>query len=352
MPLDLHTLPKFRDGWGYLYVEHCRVEQEARAIAIFDAEGKVPVPCAALAVLMLGPGTNITHAAVKALAENGCLVVWCGEGGVRFYGLGIGETRRADNTYHQARMWAEPAKHMMVVRRMYEMRFPTKLPPGLTLKQIRGMEGVRVREAYARASRETGVTWAGRSYRRDKWEAADPINRALSAANACLYGLCHAGVLSAGFSPALGFIHTGLQTSFVFDVADLYKAETTVPAAFRAVAEGGNDVERRVRLNCRDLFTETRLLERVIPDIEYALFCEKKKRPPKPDADGAVTPAGELWDPGGEVDAGVNYAAEGKEDGRDNAGESTDGLERGVDTLAVGGEDGDVRGPGLGDGAG
>ena len=310
MPFDLHSLPKFRDGWGYLYVEHCRVEQEAKAIAILDAEGKVPVPCASLAVLMLGPGTNITHAAVRALAENGCLVLWCGEGGVRFYGLGIGETRRADNTYHQARIWAEPTKHMMVVRRLYEMRFPGKLPPGLTLKQIRGMEGVRVREAYARASRETGVAWAGRSYRRDKWAAADPINRALSAANACLYGLCHAGVLSAGFSAALGFIHTGLQTSFVFDVADLYKAETTVPAAFRTVAEGGNDIERRVRLTCRDLFTEYRLLEKVVPDVEYALFFENKKRPPKPDADGAVTPAGEVWDPGGEVDAGVTYAAE------------------------------------------
>jgi CRISPR-associated protein Cas1 len=324
MPIDLHTLPKFRDGWGYLYVEHCRIEQEAKAVAVFDVEGKVPVPCAALAVLMLGPGTNITHAAVRALAENGCLVIWCGEGGVRFYGLGIGETRRADNFYHQARMWAEPTKHMMVVRRMYEMRFPAKLPPGLTLKQIRGMEGVRVRESYARASRETGVKWEGRSYRRDKWNAADTINRALSAANACLYGLCHAGILSAGFSPALGFIHTGLQTSFVFDVADLYKADTTVPAAFRAVAESEEDIERRIRLNCRDLFTETRLLERIIPDIEYALFYEKKKRPPKPDADVAAPPPGALWDPAGEVEAGVDYGREVEADGSDNAGKGTD----------------------------
>jgi CRISPR-associated protein Cas1 len=352
MPLDLHTLPKFRDGWGYLYVEHCRVEQEAKAIAVFDAGGRVPVPCAALAVLMLGPGTNITHAAVHALAENGCLVLWCGEGGVRFYGLGIGETRRADNLYHQAQMWAEPTKHMMVVRRLYEMRFPTKLPPGLTLRQIRGMEGVRVREAYARFGRETGVKWAGRSYRRDKWEAADPVNRALSAANSCLYGLCHAGILSAGFSPALGFIHTGLQTSFVFDIADLYKADMTVPAAFRAAAESEEDLERGVRLKCRDLFTETRLLERIIPDIEYALFFEKKKRPPKPDADGAVVPAGELWNPGGELEAGVNYAEEGKNDGRDNAGESPDEFAGGADAVVLGSEDGDVRGPGLGDGPG
>jgi len=322
MPLDLHTLPKFRDGWGYLYVEHCRVEQDAKAIAIFDAEGVVAVPCASLAVLMLGPGTNITHAAIRTLATNGCLVVWCGEGGVRFYGVGMGETRRADNLYHQASMWADPTRHMMVVRRMYEMRFPDRLPAGLTLKQIRGMEGARVRDAYARTSRETNVPWTGRSYRRDRWETADPVNRALSAANACLYGLCYAGVLSAGFSPALGFIHTGLQSSFVLDIADLYKAETTVPAAFRTVAESEQDVERRVRYQCRDLFNETRLLERVIPDIEYALFYEKKKRPPRPDADGAVIHPGELWDLTGEVAAGVNYAQEDLlQDDSNHAGE-------------------------------
>ncbi len=321
MPLDLHRLPKFRDGLAFVYVEHCRVEQEAKSIALVDASGRVPVPAAALATLMLGPGTDVTHAAVRTLAENGCLVIWCGEAGVRFYGVGLGETRRAHNLYRQARLWADPTKHMMVVRRLYELRFPTKLPPGLTLEQIRGMEGARVRDAYARASRETGVKWKGRSYRRDKWEAGDAINRALSAANACLYGLCHAGVLSAGFSPALGFIHTGLQTSFVLDIADLYKTEFTIPAAFQTVAESDADVERRVRRRCRDIFAAGRLLERIIPDIEYALFLEKKGRPRAEDADGAVVPPGELWDPAGDVAAGVNYVPEVKESGHSNAGE-------------------------------
>jgi len=104
---------------------------------------------------------------------------------------------------------------------MYAMRFPDPLDPGLTLQQIRGKEGMRVRAAYARASEETGVPWHGRAYQQGAWAAADPVNRALSAANSCLYGICHAAIESAGFSPAIGFVHTGRMLSFVYDVADL-----------------------------------------------------------------------------------------------------------------------------------
>lgn len=319
---DLHVLPKFRDGWSYLYVDHCRIDQEARAVAIHDATGKVPVPCANLALLMLGPGVSITHAAVSVLADHGCLVAWCGEEGVRFYAVGMGETRSASNLLHQARMWAHEGLRMQVVRRLYQLRFSEKLDPALTLRQIRGMEGIRVREGYARAARETGVPWSGRSYRQDQWSDADPVNRALSTANSCLYGICHAAVVSAGFSPALGFIHTGKILSFVYDVADLYKTEVTVPAAFRASAEGKGALERRVRLACRDTFVSTRLLERIIPDVQRALGLpeqigagEDKKFDHEPGAPGW------LWDPDeGKVEGGRNHSLEPEETDTDDGG--------------------------------
>jgi len=303
---DLHVLPKFRDGWSYLYVEHCRVDQEARAIAIHDIYGKVPVPCANLALLMLGPGVSITHAAISVLADHGCLVAWCGEEGVRFYALGLGETRSAFNLLHQARMWANWKSRMDVVRRLYQLRFTEKLDTKLTLRQIRGMEGIRVREAYAKIGKQTGVSWSGRSYRQDKWNKADPVNRALSTANSCLYGICHAAVVSAGFSPALGFIHTGKMLSFVYDVADLYKTQITIPTAFRAVAEGQDGLERRVRLSCRDMFVSTRLLEKIIPDIQTALVCPSKGASGQGELfDSQPGAPGALWDPEkGEVKGG------------------------------------------------
>ncbi|MBF0517329.1 MAG: type I-E CRISPR-associated endonuclease Cas1 [Nitrospirae bacterium] len=303
---NLHDLPKFSNGWSYLYVEHCRIDQEDRAIAIHDENGKAPVPCANLALLMLGPGVSITHAAVTVLADHGCLVVWCGEAGVRFYSVGMGETRSASNLMHQARVWANMELHMKVVHRLYQLRFSAEFDSSLTLQQIRGVEGIRVREAYARASRETGVAWSGRNYSRDKWSNSDPVNRALSAANSCLYGICHAAIVSAGFSPALGFIHTGKMLSFVYDVADLYKAEISIPVAFREAAGEKEGLERRVRLSCRDSFVSTRLLERIIPDIQTSLMLPKKGTSYEGETfDMDVAAPGDLWEPdGGKVKGG------------------------------------------------
>ncbi len=268
MPKDFHELPKFRDGLSYVYLERCRIEQDEKAIACYDQEGITKIPCASLAVIMLGPGADITHEAIKAIAENGCLVLWTGEEGVRFYGLGLGETRSAYKLIKQAELVSDPAKRLEVVKRMYMMRFKgAEGIEGLTLEELRGMEGVRVRTAYARASKEYGVPWSGRDYKRRSWGSTDPINRALSSANACLYGICHAAIVTAGYSPALGFIHNGKQLSFVYDIADLYKVETTIPAAFKATALGTDGLERRVRLYLRDLFREQKILARIVDDI-------------------------------------------------------------------------------------
>ena len=121
---DLHILPKIRDSWSYLYVEHGKIDQDDKAIAIHDAQGKVPVPCASLTTILLGPGTSITHAAIRTLAENGCLVAWTGEESVRFYAQGIGETRSARSLLRQAWLVSDPARRLQVVRRLYGMRFP------------------------------------------------------------------------------------------------------------------------------------------------------------------------------------------------------------------------------------
>lgn len=304
---DLKLLPRFADGLTFLYVEHARVEQDLNAIVLVDKDGRVPVPVSALAVLMLGPGTSMTHAAMVACADNGCSVLFCGESGVRLYAHGLGETRRSANIMEQARVWADSSLHLQVVTRMYRMRFAERLDDRLTLEQIRGMEGVRVRDAYAKQSLRTGVRWAGRRYD-GNWAAADPVNRALSTANACLYGLCHAAIVSTGFSPALGFVHTGKALAFVYDVADLYKVGLTVPLAFECATGPLAGLESRVRFACRDSFRTHRLLERVVPDIQTALGMR-----PEPahliDAT-ELDPQSDLWDPEGEVPGGRNYAPE------------------------------------------
>ena len=267
----LRTLPKARDRVSFLYFEHCRIEQDDRAIAVFKEKSKFFVPCAAIATLLLGPGTSITHAAIKTLADNACEVQWVGEDLMRFYATGRGGAGNAKRLLHQATLWADSIQRLAVVRRMYAFRFEDKPNEDLTLQQIRGLEGVRVRTMYQQWSKRTGVEWTGRNYKQEDWDQSNPINRALSIANTCLYAVCQAALHSVGYSTALGFIHTGKSLSFVYDIADLYKAETTVPAAFEAVSETYFDLDTLVRRKCRQKFNDYRLMHRLVQDVDKVL---------------------------------------------------------------------------------
>jgi CRISPR-associated protein Cas1 len=317
MMKDLQLLPRLEDSLTFLYVEKVRIEQAAHAIVLLDAQGDVPVPVASLSVLILGPGSTITHAAVLALADNGCSVVWAGESGARFYASGLGETHRAANIMAQAKAWADKDEHLEVVKRLYRMRFDDLPSETLTLEQLRGMEGVRVRETYAALAKETGVRWHGRAYKRDAWDASDPVNRALSTANACLYGLVHAAIVSTGFSPALGFIHTGKALSFVYDIADLYKCAVTIPIAFDT-ARGDpwmTGFEGRVRRACRSAFWEHALLAKIVPDIQRVLGLRAQNvraiaRVPADGGNPNDVDVGDLWDlEMGTVAGGRNWGA-------------------------------------------
>jgi CRISPR-associated protein Cas1 len=276
--INPQDLPRFSDKLSYLYVERALVDQEEHAIAIWREDGVSLMPAAALGVLLLGPGTKITHQAIRTLADSGCMTLWLGEHGVRYYAQGMGLARSARNLQRQALLASHPIARLKVVVRMYCKRFQERIDPEMTLQQLRGREGIRVREAYARASREYGVPWEGRAYKRDEWNCSDPVNRALSSANSCLYGLVHAAILCGGYSPGLGFIHCGKLLSFVYDIADLYKEQFTIPTAFKMAAESADNIESRVRRACRDVFRGGKLMERILPDIADILDMSRAEQ--------------------------------------------------------------------------
>ena len=301
---NLEELPRLKDSVSYLYVEHAIIEKADNAIMLIQKEGKTPIPVASLTCLLLGPGTNITHAAIRVLCENGCMAIWCGEHMGRFYAAGIGETRSAKNLLLQAKACMDETRHMEVVRKMYTMRFPNIETDHMTLQQIRGMEGIRVRKAYELAAKVNGIRWKKRTYKSDDWDASDPVNQALSEANALLYGVCHAAIVSMGFSPGLGFVHTGKQLSFVYDIADLYKAETTIPAAFEAVKRGG-DLARETRMLCRRYFAAIDLMARIPQDLASLFRSSTEEQRNEENV-------GDLWDEDDEtLRGGRNYAGEG-----------------------------------------
>lgn len=275
-PTPPGELARVEDRVSFLYLEHCTIARDDNAVTASDENGTLYIPSAGLAVLMLGPGTRVTHAAMSVVADGGCAVVWVGERGVRYYASGRPLGRSTRLLEQQARLVSNRRSRLAVARAMYSLRFPGEDVSQLTMQQLRGREGARVRGIYRQWSHRTGVTWTRRIYDPHDFADADPINQALSAANACLYGVVHGVVVALGFSPGLGFVHTGHDRSFIYDIADLYKAELTIPAAFEVVANWqfgdermsrGNDLASTVRRELRDRIHQGRFMDRIVDDL-------------------------------------------------------------------------------------
>ncbi|MDQ6959637.1 MAG: type I-E CRISPR-associated endonuclease Cas1e, partial [Mariprofundaceae bacterium] len=242
------------------------------AFVLVDKDGvRKHIPVGGIACLMLEPGTRVSHAASVLAARAGTLLIWVGESGVRLYSAGQPGGARSDRLLYQAKLALDESARLKVVRKMYEMRFGEPSPMRRSIEQLRGIEGVRVRKTYALLAKQYGVTWKRRNYDHTKWESGDIPNRCLSAATACLYGVTEAAILAAGYAPAIGFIHTGKPLSFVYDIADVFKFDTVVPAAFRVAAKHPKNPEMEVRHACRDMFRQTKLLRKIIPSIEGIL---------------------------------------------------------------------------------
>lgn len=255
-----------------IFVEYGQIDVLDGAFVVVDATGvRTHIPVGSVACIMLEPGTRVSHAAVVLAARVGCLLVWIGEAGVRLYASGQPGGARSDRLLYQARLALDDDARLKVVRKMYSFRFKEDAPSRRSVDQLRGIEGARVRKMYQLLATKFGVEWKDRNYDPHDLDSSDLINKCLSSATACLYGVSEAAILAAGYAPAVGFIHTGKPQSFVYDIADLFKFDTVVPAAFRVASHNPRQPEREVRLACRDLFRETKLLKMIIPTIEEVL---------------------------------------------------------------------------------
>lgn len=280
---DLQALPQIRDRMTFLYLERCQINRQDSAITVIDEEGIVLIPAAAISVLLLGPGTTVTHRAMELIGDAGVCIIWVGEHGVRYYASGRPLTHKAGLLMRQAALASNQKQHLEVVRKMYQLRFPGEDISHLTLPQLRGREGARVRSAYRRAAEEWGIDWNGRVYDPENFAEGDAVNQALSAGHACLYGLAHAVIVAMGCSAGLGFVHIGHENSFVYDIADLYKAETTIPIAFEIAAQQPDDLPAMTRRRVRDTFVQQHILERMVRDIKWLLSDSEGNSPPEED---------------------------------------------------------------------
>ncbi len=278
---SLKPIP-IKDRISIVFVEKGNLDVLDGAFVIVDKTGvRTHIPVGAVACLMLEPGTRISHAAVTLASRVGCLLVWIGDAGVRLYASGQPGGARSDRLLYQARLALDDTARLNVVRKMYAMRFGEEPPAKRSIEQLRGIEGIRVKKMYELFAKQYRVYWKRRDYDAQRWESGDVPNRCLSSATACLYGICEAAILAAGYAPAVGFIHTGKPQSFVYDIADIFKFETVVPLAFRIAAKKPVNPERDVRITCRDVFRQTGLLKRIIPTIEEVLSAGGLPMPAK-----------------------------------------------------------------------
>ena len=304
---ELQELQPIKERISFVYLERCVINRMENAITVTDVRGTAHIPAGNISVILLGPGTKITHRAMELIGDCGVSVVWVGERGVRYYAHGKPLTHSAHLLTAQAELVSNVQKRAAVVRRMYSMRFPNENVSDLTIQQLRGREGTRIRSVYRFFSNRTGVPWHGRVYNPDDFDASDPINMALSAAHACLYGLTHSVIVALGCSPGLGFVHTGHERSFVYDIADLYKAEITIPIAFEmtAACSDGDDIGALTRRAVRDAISDGGIIERCVKDIR-ALLLETGIE------EDIYVDTLELWDNKDRaVMSGVNYGKTG-----------------------------------------
>ncbi|PRW64775.1 type I-E CRISPR-associated endonuclease Cas1e [Actinopolyspora mortivallis] len=303
-------LPKVADSLSFLYLEHVRVVQDDTGVCAHiehpdTGPTRIALPVAALSCVLLGPGTSATQAAMATCARHNTSVLWTGSGGVRMYSGSHSANLTTEWLECQVRAWADENARLAVAARMYAHRFGTTVPEGTSLHRLRGLEGQRMKTLYHSLAEQHKLRGFRRDYDPHNWSDQNPINQALSAANTALYGTVHSAILALGCSPALGFIHSGKQHSFVYDIADLYKATHTIPLAF--ALNNSTNPEREARVRLRNNLRLYRLLPQIVTDIQQLL--DPTVEPNNDDNDPEETELVHLWDPDlGAIDAGINHA--------------------------------------------
>ena len=303
--MELNELPRISDRVSFIYVEHAKINRIDSSITVSDYRGVVTIPCAIIGVLMLGPGTDISHRAIEILGDTGTSVIWVGERGVRYYAYGQSLSHSTKLLEKQAKLVSNTKTRLDVARKMYAMRFKNEDVSKLTMQQLRGREGARIRRLYREQATKFKVEWNRWDYKIHDFESSNVVNQALSAANVSLYGVCHSVIVALGMSPGLGFVHTGHDKSFVYDIADLYKAELTIPLAFSLAAEAkdNDDIGQLARLALRDKMLDGRVMQKIVTDLQYLMNISEDE---KINADII-----ELWDDKGENKKyGINYTEE------------------------------------------
>lgn len=270
------------DRHGLVWLDRGRLEVQDGCLRFVTAgggelePGDYQIPHQSLSIVLLGPGSSVTHDALRLLARHGCALAAIGEGGVRFYTAPPLMPDTSALARQQARLWADPSTRMEVARAMYALRFD-EIVRTRDIEVLRGQEGARIKRSYQLAAERHGIRWNGRNYDRDNPNLGDLPNQALNHAASAMRAAAAIAVASVGAIPQLGFIHEDSGQSFVLDIADLYRHDVTLDIAFGAAKQAHKSpepVERLVRQRAAALLCQKAVIPGMIDRIKLLLRSE------------------------------------------------------------------------------
>lgn len=277
------------DRHGLLWVSHGKLSVEEGTLHFVTAgtpdfgPGDYTIPYQAVSMILMGPGTSVTHDVLRVLARHGTLLAAVGEGGVKLYTAPPWGQGRSDVARAHARLWADEAQRTAIARKMYALRFG-EVFPDKDISILRGMEGGRLREAYRIVAAKYGVAWEGRRYDRHHPTAADIPNQAINHAATFVEAAADIAVVAVGALPPLGFIHEESSNAFVLDIADLWRVTLTLPLAFsvaaRVVRSPQQSLEREIRLEAAQWFRREQVIPKMIDQVKELLHVDDHRGNP------------------------------------------------------------------------
>ncbi|WP_420461882.1 type I-E CRISPR-associated endonuclease Cas1e [Candidatus Palauibacter sp.] len=246
-----------------------RVEMASSSDAM--EPGRYTIPFQGVSMILLGPGSTVSHDALRLLARHGTALAAVGVDGVRMYTAPPLISGRSGLARIQARYWADQEVRLDTARRMYAWRLGEVFPHH-SISALRGMEGARMRETYRLIAQQVGIEWRGRRYNRQRPAAADVPNQALNHASSAVEAAAAVAVAATATIPQLGFIHEEASQSFVLDIADLFRDSVLIPAAFRAAKQAARgayaDIERLARKETGATLSRTGTIPKMIARIK------------------------------------------------------------------------------------
>lgn len=270
--LPKKTIPLFKDRWTPIYLEHGKIRVDGSGLKWIDKDGNnVILPIASISCILIGPGTSITHEAVLTCANSNTLLVWVGREGLKFYSAGTINVEKNSNIEKQAKYFSSIKNRKEICYKMFQYRFKEEIKDK-TIEQLRAEEGIRVKKLYIEYKTLYGTIWNGRKYDKNDIFVCDNINYALNISNYSLYAYCLSCILCMGFSPSLGFIHSGHSLSFVFDIADLFKDNTSIKNSFYTVGSSDKKPDVDSLLTNLKMFIENEKISKRLPDFLNGLF--------------------------------------------------------------------------------